>query len=583
MKKLLFFIMASLCLVRTNAQSIVKGEKIYIAQDEAKIVSENFSSYEVIRVDIAKFKQDIRKKTKEFTFDLGTDFLRNIKTSMEENEIRTADFQSYISNGKEKIKQKVSKECHTYKGIVDGDKDQWHRVYLDDVMLMGMFSTKDYGEVLIEPLYNTTRLAASKDKYIIYQKEAIISKNGGCGGNLLEKVAQMPKSNQRLQNPGNDCRSVRVAIEVDAEWNVYYGGYGPAFAAINYADGVYHSNFNVRFQVLFQNLWWGSDPYSATNADAVLDEFKDYWNPNMGWVSRDLTHLFTGRSIDLIGDFSVWGNAKIGIMCNQSLSYGYTSLSSPHVPSVTTHELGHNLGANHHHFGNPNNCDGTVMCQGSQSLFTSIFNFQSINEINGHLNSNGSCLDGVPNLNSTLSFNGDLIYPNSSNGVCTGAWLNFYSPYNNNISWDINNNGTNAFFTNTSNNQANASSGGNEGAFSLKVYKSNGCGYAELYYNFDVYNCGSFSVYPNAATDELNIAFDKVEKSEDLPDIIELFSENSTIALKSISPKELYNKKQFRDKIEIDVKDLTRGTYFLHLRTNKNKDKPNEVLRIILE
>ena len=44
----------------------------------------------------------------------------------------------------------------------------------------------------------------------------------------------------------------------------------------------------------------------------------------------------------------------------------------------------------------------------------------------------------------------------------------------------------------------------------------------------------------------------------------------------------MFARKELNEKIEINVKYLKRGIYYLHIQTNKNKDKPKEIIRVTL-
>jgi hypothetical protein len=69
-----------------------------------------------------------------------------------------------------------------------------------------------------------------------------------------------------------------------------------------------------------------------------------------------------------------------------------------------------------------------------------------------------------------------------------------------------------------------------------------------------------------------------------LPETIKLYSESSTIPVKLIRVADIYNKKEFKDgnKVEINVKDLPRGTYYLHIESKSNSEKI-EKMRILLQ
>lgn len=99
-------------------------------------------------------------------------------------------------------------------------------------------------------------------------------------------------------------------------------------------------------------------------------------------------------------------------------------------------------------------------------------------------------------------------------------------------------------------------------------------------------NClSAYTVYPNPAKDYLTIKFDNTESADVLPERIVLYSEKSTIPALSVSVQEIYNKKEFKggDKIELDVRELPRGTYYLHVIPKEGTEQKIEKIRIILE
>jgi len=93
-----------------------------------------------------------------------------------------------------------------------------------------------------------------------------------------------------------------------------------------------------------------------------------------------------------------------------------------------------------------------------------------------------------------------------------------------------------------------------------------------------------FLVYPNPASEYLYIQFDNVSKLELLPEEIKLLNEKSTIPLKSISMEETFNSKMFKDgnKVVLDVSDLERGIYYLHI-VHRDKKRDTEKIRILIE
>ena len=123
------------------------------------------------------------------------------------------------------------------------------------------------------------------------------------------------------------------------------------------------------------------------------------------------------------------------------------------------------------------------------------------------------------------------------------------------------------------------------GTFYQTIYAYNTCGSNSRSVAFQVNNC-SYRIYPNPAQTTMAIAFDTPEKSESIPDLIEIKAEKTGQTVKA---KEM---KGFKDnakndikalaKLDVDVSDLPRGTYYVHLTFGTNKEQRVEKVRIIL-
>lgn len=69
---------------------------------------------------------------------------------------------------------------------------------------------------------------------------------------------------------------------------------------------------------------------------------------------------------------------------------------------------------------------------------------------------------------------------------------------------------------------------------------------------------------------QVAVEFDNATTKEALPDQIELFSEKSTKAVRFANLSEQFEQKTFQDskKTGSDVRDLPRGTYYLHIKNS---------------
>jgi hypothetical protein len=96
------------------------------------------------------------------------------------------------------------------------------------------------------------------------------------------------------------------------------------------------------------------DPYTSSNAETLLNQFRNHWNTEQAAIPRDLAQMFTGRSLD--GGFVsiAWrGTETTDTVCG---SYGYSVVDSDCAVTcdpfafktdLSAHALGLNWGASH--------------------------------------------------------------------------------------------------------------------------------------------------------------------------------------------------------------------------------------------
>lgn len=115
----------------------------------------------------------------------------------------------------------------------------------------------------------------------------------------------------------------------------------------------------------------------------------------------------------------------------------------------------------------------------------------------------------------------------------------------------------------------------------------NNCNSTTKYFGFRSVNCfQALTVFPNpSAQDVITVQLDNVENEEAIPVQIALFSEKSTEPVRNVAAVDFFKRKAFKDKnkIEIDVKDLPRGNYYLHVKHAKLLNKGTEKIRVILD
>ena len=162
--------------------------------------------------------------------------------------------------------------------------------------------------------------------------------------------------------PAPPCRIVRIALETDHEFlqSTFGGNHGAATAyagtLIAGSSEVFKRDVNVRFQIVFLQLWVNSnDPWDQGSTSNQLGQFRDYWEANNDWIDRDVAHFLSGR---FLGGGVAWLNA----LCEEDFDYALSAnlVGSFPYPTlmqsdfnwdivVVTHELGHNFGSPHTH------------------------------------------------------------------------------------------------------------------------------------------------------------------------------------------------------------------------------------------
>ena len=148
------------------------------------------------------------------------------------------------------------------------------------------------------------------------------------------------------------------SVAVDCDQEIYGNKFGSNLTnATNYVltllgtvNLIYERDVEITLKFPYVNLWTTSDPYTAGTTSAQLTEFQNYWNANMGSVSRSSAHLLSGRALG-------GGIAYVGAMCGGfgyavsaiDANYSYPTSTATWDVNVVAHEQGHNLGAWHTH------------------------------------------------------------------------------------------------------------------------------------------------------------------------------------------------------------------------------------------
>ncbi|KAB2942743.1 MAG: hypothetical protein KJ057_07460 [Phycisphaerae bacterium] len=222
---------------------------------------------------------------------------------------------------------------------------------------------------------------------------------------------------------GFSWRVARVATDADFEFR---NRFSTAAQAMEYCvvllasiSTIYERDMNLKLAAVFVRVWdTSNDPFTANNTADALTEMRNFWNNNMGSVSRSIAHLLSAK--DLGG-----GRASLSQICTSS-AYGVNGNMSGSFPRplrdrdngnwdvvVFAHEMGHNFGTHHTHCFNPpldqcyNEEDGcwggarvcgvgTIMsychtCNGGLANINLVFHPSCSVAIRNHVDGRGSC------------------------------------------------------------------------------------------------------------------------------------------------------------------------------------------------
>ncbi|MFZ4722667.1 MAG: M12 family metallo-peptidase [Phycisphaerales bacterium] len=217
------------------------------------------------------------------------------------------------------------------------------------------------------------------------------------------------------------CRQLPVAVDTDQELLAKFSGNttsASAYVATLFAGmgDIYSRDFNVRPSICYLRWWTTTDPWTATSGtSAQLTEFRTYWNTNMRTTPRSLATLLSARGLG-------GGVAWLSQVCasTSGSGYGYSvsadlngtfpyPLASQNSGNwdiiVTSHEIGHNMSAQHTHDLGVDDCytssglgactqrlQGTVMsychlCSGGVANINLVFDAVNIPSVISHVGS----------------------------------------------------------------------------------------------------------------------------------------------------------------------------------------------------
>ncbi len=188
---------------------------------------------------------------------------------------------------------------------------------------------------------------------------------------------------------------------------------GAMLARTNIIDGIFDGQVGVAIVPDFTVFTDANDPFTSSDASALLNEVGSYRQSTPAIRARGLAHLMTGRALD--GNTA--GVAFIDELCSGFAGSGLSQNTGNTMTSalIAAHEIGHNFGAPHDaESGSP--CAGTpgTFLMNPQINGSSTFSQCSLDQMRPSVNA-ASCITPVATADAGLTVPAGTI--NAFNGA----------------------------------------------------------------------------------------------------------------------------------------------------------------------
>jgi|CXWL01.1.fsa_nt_gi hypothetical protein len=244
---------------------------------------------------------------------------------------------------------------HNYRGSIIGMAESVVAATYDETGFRGKIHLPDGTRLWVEPLAGQVA-AASPEQHIVYRDVDLLATQESCAEPIHAHDHVEPVEGAVAGRPG--LYIAEIAIDADCEYFLDYGSVAAVEAQINTVINA----MNVEYErdVLIRHVITriivrtaAADPYTSTDPQLLLLQFKSHWNNNQAAVHRDMAQLFTGKQLD----GNVIGIAYLGEICTSSaysvVQSDFNGAALAYQTDLSAHELGHNWNADHCSCSNP--------------------------------------------------------------------------------------------------------------------------------------------------------------------------------------------------------------------------------------
>ena len=252
---------------------------------------------------------------------------------------------------------------NTYRGLIADVADSGVGVSLTDGQIQGIVmmpsGDPEGGRIMwaIDPL-SLYDAKAPRTAHVVYKSSDLPAIPGFCG--VITTPAPAPRHDPNGGGGTDNLRVCELAVDSDVQFYQLRGSNQATAIAdmeqvLNSNNVIYERDVDVTFEVVHMIVRTAQGPYTTTtNANTILEQFRNHWISAQGSIQRDLAHMFSGK--DFSG--STIGIAYLSGVCSTNNGYGVVQapgLGFSVRVAVTAHEIGHNFSAPH--------CDGDPTCR----------------------------------------------------------------------------------------------------------------------------------------------------------------------------------------------------------------------------
>ncbi|HRW91229.1 MAG: hypothetical protein KDB96_14160 [Flavobacteriales bacterium] len=385
-----------------SGQDIRLGVPTGLTVEQELALSGRFTSASLVDIDVQALHVLVSTHDRTHVVDLRIGPARELRLEIEQNEMRPFHYMAEETGPNGRV-QLPRSPCITYRGRVAGKPESIVRLNIEADCVWG-YVVEGGTMTFLEPLRELVPNTVSERLHVAYRASDLLPRDiGSCGAAPLAE--QLPKQLDKggpagVAKAGNDCRKLEVATESD--WEFYDDGetFSDIQGNLNMVEGIYYSQFNMRFLIVYQHQWTtSSDPYSSNETGCApslgpgqLTEFRDHWSANFDHIRRDINVLYTEKEYTDASNIGCAYTGRFGNGTdNDADSYCVNEwIDDVFNPShsaagrmvLVAHEMGHVLGASH----DDANCSGaaSIMCSTLNTNATA-FSGTSVTQIESDL------------------------------------------------------------------------------------------------------------------------------------------------------------------------------------------------------